>query len=244
MLGLCHQIMVSFRHLDEASSGYTVSFILVTFLSLQTFLEKCTSPIGATLTMTSVIMGLTLAFTIWYYKFNDKYRMVLPVILMGSNVIIAVLAIIANAVPEGTQIGVSTYILFTLLIDFVEYFVIYNILRIVLDDKWPSRMVILFFVLVITCAFVGGHFYANGPVRRSGSQAQSREKNMDCILGDFYDNHDLWHFFSSLAVYFLALTLLVLDDDLSMENTRELTEVITLGVHGLPQQKSNFDVAL
>lgn len=31
--------------------------------------------------------------------------------------------------------------------------------------------------------------------------AESREHNRDCILLDFFDDHDIWHFLSSIAMF-------------------------------------------
>ncbi|XP_018427572.1 PREDICTED: SID1 transmembrane family member 1 isoform X2 [Nanorana parkeri] len=44
--------------------------------------------------------------------------------------------------------------------------------------------------------------------------AQSREKNRECTLMHFYDDHDIWHFLSATAMFFSFLVLLTLDDDL------------------------------
>ncbi|XP_044525114.1 SID1 transmembrane family member 1 [Gracilinanus agilis] len=46
--------------------------------------------------------------------------------------------------------------------------------------------------------------------------AESREKNRDCILLDFFDDHDVWHFLSATALFFSFLVLLTLDDDLDV----------------------------
>lgn len=35
-----------------------------------------------------------------------------------------------------------------------------------------------------------------------------------CILLDFFDDHDIWHFLSSIAMFGSFLVLLTLDDDL------------------------------
>ena len=32
--------------------------------------------------------------------------------------------------------------------------------------------------------------------------AESREHNMPCLLFNFYDDHDVWHFLSSMALFF------------------------------------------
>ncbi|KAF7238088.1 SID1 transmembrane family member 1 [Varanus komodoensis] len=44
--------------------------------------------------------------------------------------------------------------------------------------------------------------------------AESREKNRPCILLEFFDDHDVWHFLSAAALFFSFLVLLTLDDDL------------------------------
>ena len=42
--------------------------------------------------------------------------------------------------------------------------------------------------------------------------AQSRNRNIECILGDLYDYHDIWHFFSAAGLFFSFILLLVFDD--------------------------------
>uniref|UniRef100_A0A8C0K062 SID1 transmembrane family member 1 n=1 Tax=Canis lupus dingo TaxID=286419 RepID=A0A8C0K062_CANLU len=51
---------------------------------------------------------------------------------------------------------------------------------------------------------------------REGTPAESREKNRECILLDFFDDHDVWHFLSATALFFSFLVLLTLDDDLDV----------------------------
>ena len=61
------------------------------------------------------------------------------------------------------------------------------------------------------------YFYANRAQSRILSPAESRNLNSECIFLDFFDTHDVWHFFSASAVFMVFLGLLVIDDDLLTE---------------------------
>uniref|UniRef100_A0A5S6QL09 SID1 transmembrane family member 1 n=1 Tax=Trichuris muris TaxID=70415 RepID=A0A5S6QL09_TRIMR len=45
--------------------------------------------------------------------------------------------------------------------------------------------------------------------------AQSRELNGPCLIAQFYDAHDIWHFLSATSLFLSFLVLLVIDDDLT-----------------------------
>jgi len=51
----------------------------------------------------------------------------------------------------------------------------------------------------------------------------SREENRECLLFNFFDWDDLWHFFSSIGLFYGCLNLLVLDDDLNDVPTTEIS---------------------
>ena len=38
--------------------------------------------------------------------------------------------------------------------------------------------------------------------------------NRDCVILDFFDNHDIWHFLSAISLFVSFLIVLILDDDL------------------------------
>jgi hypothetical protein len=73
---------------------------------------------------------------------------------------------------------------------------------------------ILFSLLAIVFAVIGFLCYRNRNANRNLSAAESRNLNDNCIFLDFYDFHDLWHFFSAAAIFMAFLGLLTVDDDL------------------------------
>lgn len=50
-------------------------------------------------------------------------------------------------------------------------------------------------------------FFANSPSNKALSPWRSREENAPCVSSNFYDEHDLWHLMSAVA---LGLTILLL----------------------------------
>lgn len=58
------------------------------------------------------------------------------------------------------------------------------------------------------------YFFTHGTISWALTPAQSRTHNMECSLLNFYDNHDIWHFLSALAMFFSFMVVLTLDDDL------------------------------
>eukprot|EP00092_Neocalanus_flemingeri_P001570 GFUD01001673.1.p1 GENE.GFUD01001673.1~~GFUD01001673.1.p1 ORF type:complete len:783 (-),score=140.40 GFUD01001673.1:69-2417(-) len=74
------------------------------------------------------------------------------------------------------------------------------------------------FVISISLGMTAMYFYANKHQSRNMSPAESRERNQLCKFGEFFDNHDMWHFLSSTALFFAFLGLLTIDDDLLYVN--------------------------
>lgn len=57
-------------------------------------------------------------------------------------------------------------------------------------------------------------YYFNWTTDWNRSPALSRLVNQDCHFLGFYDNHDLWHFWSALGIFCTAMQQLTVDDDL------------------------------
>ncbi|XP_044262476.1 systemic RNA interference defective protein 1-like isoform X3 [Tribolium madens] len=78
---------------------------------------------------------------------------------------------------------------------------------------------VIYGVLAAACLIPSGMFFFNQSSKWTKSPAQSRQLNQQCIFADFFDSHDLWHFFSSMALYFSFMYLLCIDDNLYERRT-------------------------
>ena len=85
-------------------------------------------------------------------------------------------------------------------------------------------LLFLFLILFLGFGFIAGYFYSQKLQSRNLSPAESRNMNAPCEpnFGGFYDNHDLWHFFSATALFLAFLFLLTIDDDLMNTKRKEI----------------------
>ena len=71
-----------------------------------------------------------------------------------------------------------------------------------------------FAILAFVFGIIAIYFYLQRAAHRNLTPAQSRNLNAECSFMEFYDNHDMWHFFSAAGVFTAFLALLTVDDDL------------------------------
>lgn len=107
----------------------------------------------------------------------------------------------------------ATFLLTVLLSNGTMYLVYYCVM------KWTSKESIsaatITFAVLALVTWIGSLYLFLYPLTNSmRTAAQSRQGNKPCFVLDFYDEHDAWHFLSSLAVYLSFLVFLTIDDDL------------------------------
>jgi hypothetical protein len=112
------------------------------------------------------------------------------------------------------------------------------------DDRllWAMRFFsFIFFLLALLLGAVAIVFYTKRHQSRNSTPPESRytlpkmfkynfmmtifrDKNELCNVMDFFDNHDMWHFFSATALFISFIFLLTIDDDLLLTD-RDKIEV-------------------
>ena len=115
----------------------------------------------------------------------------------------------------------STYFLTILISNFILSLFYYLITKIIYCER-PSLRPILYFIACVIFWLVGVVFYSKTITDWLKSPALSRNGNEECILLDFFDSHDLWHFLSAFALFFSFLMLMTLDDQQEGTPRRDL----------------------
>ncbi|CAL8360701.1 unnamed protein product [Merluccius merluccius] len=107
----------------------------------------------------------------------------------------------------------ASYLLAIAICNLLLYFAFYIIMKL----RSGERIQCLALVCILFTAVVWGFalfFFFQGLSTWQKTPAESREHNRDCIVLSFFDDHDIWHFLSSIAMFGSFLVLLTMDDDL------------------------------
>uniref|UniRef100_F6SIJ9 SID1 transmembrane family member 1 n=1 Tax=Equus caballus TaxID=9796 RepID=F6SIJ9_HORSE len=109
----------------------------------------------------------------------------------------------------------ASYMLGIFICNLLLYLAFYIIMKLRSNERvLPIPSVCIVATAVVWAAAL--YFFFQNLSSWEGTPAESREKNRECILFDFFDDHDIWHFLSATALFFSFLVLLTLDDDLDM----------------------------
>ncbi len=167
---------------------------------------------------------------------NYKSRFACSVIVLAINLAVDALVIVYEIKTESKSNNYSHAILLILVVNLLVYFIFYLLwkwhhmlcsrssprsdpkIRLPLTNvnfriRYSSDT-ILYIVIIVILGTLAGMSYVKKSANRDLTPAESRELNQDCSVLDFYDNHDLWHFFSSAGVFVAFLAMLTVDDDI------------------------------
>eukprot|EP00074_Homo_sapiens_P086737 XP_016862154.1 SID1 transmembrane family member 1 isoform X4 [Homo sapiens] len=109
----------------------------------------------------------------------------------------------------------ASYMLGIFICNLLLYLAFYIIMKLRSSEKvLPVPLFCIVATAVMWAAAL--YFFFQNLSSWEGTPAESREKNRECILLDFFDDHDIWHFLSATALFFSFLVLLTLDDDLDV----------------------------
>ncbi|XP_073929260.1 SID1 transmembrane family member 1 isoform X3 [Castor canadensis] len=109
----------------------------------------------------------------------------------------------------------ASYMLGIFICNLLLYLAFYIIMKVRSSERvLPVPLFCIVATAVVWAAAL--YFFFQNLSSWEGAPAESRERNRECILLDFFDDHDIWHFLSATALFFSFLVLLTLDDDLDV----------------------------
>ncbi|XP_066203386.1 SID1 transmembrane family member 1 isoform X1 [Saccopteryx leptura] len=237
--GLCMLKLYQTRHPDINASAYAAyaSFALVITLTvLGVVFGKNDVWFWVIFTLIHILASLALSTQIYYmgrFKIADlgifrRAAMVLytDCIHQCSRPLYMdrmVLLIVGNLVNWSFALfgliyrprDFASYMLGIFICNLLLYLAFYIIMKLRSSEKvLPTPLFCIVATAVVWAAAL--YFFFQNLSSWEGTPAESREKNQECILLDFFDDHDIWHFLSATALFFSFLVLLTLDDDLDV----------------------------
>uniref|UniRef100_A0A8I5NU79 SID1 transmembrane family member 1 n=1 Tax=Papio anubis TaxID=9555 RepID=A0A8I5NU79_PAPAN len=98
----------------------------------------------------------------------------------------------------------ASYMLGIFICNLLLYLAFYIIMKLRSSEKvLPVPLFCIVATAVMWAAAL--YFFFQNLSSWEGTPAESREKNRECILLDFFDDHDIWHFLSATALFFSFL---------------------------------------
>ncbi|XP_060273730.1 SID1 transmembrane family member 1 isoform X4 [Ovis aries] len=236
--GLCMLKLYQTRHPDINASAYAAyaSFALVITLTvLGVVFGKNGMWFWLTFSAVHILASLALSTQIYYMgRFKIDWKMFRRAAVVFYTDCIQqrsrplymdrmVLLIVGNLVNWSFALfgliyrprDFASYMLGIFICNLLLYLAFYIIMKLRSSEK---ILLIPSFCIVATAVVWAAalYFFFQNLSSWEGTPAESREKNRECILLDFFDDHDVWHFLSATALFFSFLVLLTLDDDLDL----------------------------
>uniref|UniRef100_A0A673MGX9 SID1 transmembrane family member 2-like n=1 Tax=Sinocyclocheilus rhinocerous TaxID=307959 RepID=A0A673MGX9_9TELE len=215
--GLCMLKLYQKRHPDinaSAYSAYACLAAVIFFSVLGVVFGKGNTAFWIVFSVIHILATLLLSTQLYYmgrWRLGDcrseTDRMVLLVMGNIVNWSLAAYGLIKR--PN----DFASYLLAIAICNLLLYFAFYIIMKL----RSGERIQCLALVCILFTAVVWGFalfFFFQGLSTWQKTPAESREHNRECILLSFFDDHDIWHFLSSIAMFGSFLVLLTMDDDL------------------------------
>jgi len=105
-------------------------------------------------------------------------------------------------------------------------FLIYLAFYIRMKYKYGERVIpIIWFLCLLVLCLIGASFYFFEGISVTDkflTPEESQALNKPCILFDYFDAHDIWHFLSAFALLTMYLIVFLLDWDLKKVPRKEI----------------------
>uniref|UniRef100_A0A4W6DSR1 SID1 transmembrane family member 2 n=1 Tax=Lates calcarifer TaxID=8187 RepID=A0A4W6DSR1_LATCA len=225
--GLCMLKLYQKRHPDINASAYTAYACLaavIFFSVLGVVFGKGNTVFWIVFSVIHILATLLLSTQLYYMgrwrfgKITSTLNTDLSLLVFQDRMVLLVMGNIVNWSLAAYGLierpnDFASYLLAIAICNLLLYFAFYIIMKL----RSGERIQCLALVCILFTAVVWGfalYFFFQGLSTWQKTPAESREHNRDCILLSFFDDHDIWHFLSSIAMFGSFLVLLTMDDDL------------------------------
>ncbi len=134
----------------------------------------------------------------------SRKRLILVIILTVLNLLLLIMG-------AAFQPNSSSYILMIFIANLLAYVAYYLGMKIYHKEKLTIH-VYVYSILALGFWVVALYFYNDRDTDTTLSPALSRNLNRECVLGDIYDHHDIWHMFSAMGLFQCFMLFLNLED--------------------------------
>ena len=157
----------------------------------------------------SVVRALRQIFWPPYNKLRAFHFVHIVLVVVPSLIVIWVPGLVSE---------VYTGMIFFIGLILVVYIMFYWIMKLLSKEflHRPFVFITTFIVLLLSlvCWVIAVYFFSVSPINASESPSSGRLRNRDCILFDYFDNHDLWHMLSGIGSFFLLVATLMADENM------------------------------
>jgi len=130
--------------------------------------------------------------------------------------IINFLLCLYNAVnASSNKTGASNYLLVMFMANMFVYLKYYVIMKYRSGEKLKKRTW-FYAVCSVVCALPALWFFVSKEKNSEVSPAESRDINTQCVVLEYFDGHDVWHFLGGAGVFFTFMFIFTIDSDLNL----------------------------
>lgn len=235
-VGILYSFLTLFnkRHageLCEPLKFYTLVFMLIIFNMLSLVNKNNTQHMWFWVVVFS-LTTYTLVFTSLYIYSNKLYdldiksaRIFISYIkttnftknpkfwlVMVSNLFTVSMLVYASF----TKPYFTGWMLFIGVVNLCIYFVFYLICKLI-NREHITRAIKILIAIDIISLVLSLYFYYNTNYNTFISIEDSNKLNKECILFGYFDDHDMWHFLSSISLFIFIIIILFIDYDIEYE---------------------------
>ncbi|CAL1544636.1 unnamed protein product [Lymnaea stagnalis] len=230
-----------FRHPDINAKAHTAYFSMAVIIFIAVLgVVYGTSVLWIFYALIHMLMSLVLSAQVYYmgrwrfdrHIFKRLFRVILTegrrctrpiypsrfILLLFGNLINWAFALY-GAIKQPSDF--ATYLLAIFIGNLLLYCMFYIVMKLLYKESLSWLVILVILTSMVTWA--GSlYFFFQNLTSWGDTPAGSRARNSECILMEFYDAHDVWHFLSAISLFFSFMILLLLDDDLSLKRRDKL----------------------